>query len=115
MTNTWPIGLDDYTITLLLPDDFLLSGTNPIHIYLDGVEITSLCTIDGTIITVHSIPAGSTITVETHLKYALRRTTFASLEEFAMKNYLFTVYTEGITGDVSIPGEGLFGSYSTGI
>jgi len=91
----------------------VLKGARPIHIYLDGIDITDICTIDGTLIIVTDVPAGSMIYVNIHLDYALKGTTYESLDDFGMKSYFFEVNVSGSGGSPSIPGQGLIGTYDS--
>ena len=111
--NSWPALIDNLTYAFTLPADFIFSGTNPIHICLDGVDITPLCIIDGTNVIIFNIPSGALITVELHLKYALRGCLFPSLEEFTMKGYQFLNSITAFGGHPSVAGDGLLGSYSS--
>ena len=44
---------------MLIPEDFILKGAEPIHVYLDGIEINSSCIINGNLITIQDIPAAA--------------------------------------------------------
>ena len=115
--NDWPIAVDTLTIDVSIPADFVLKGVVPIHVYLDGTDITDLCTIEGTTITVTNVPTGSKVYVTVHLDYALKYqysgTIYNTLEEFGLKGYTFTVIISGSGGSPSAPSEGLIGTYSS--
>jgi hypothetical protein len=102
--NGWPIAVDSLTIDANIPTDFVLKGARPIHVYLDGIDITDICTIDGTLIIVTDVPAGSMVYVNIHMDYALKGTTYESLDDFGMKDYIFEVSVSGSGGSPSIPG-----------
>ncbi|NVM36012.1 MAG: tandem-95 repeat protein [Candidatus Lokiarchaeota archaeon] len=105
--NDWPICIDMFTIDISIPSDFILKGTVPIHVYIDGNDITHLCSINGTIITVENVSPWSKIEVIVHLDYVLKGNLYETLEEFNMPYYVFNMNVSGIGGSPSIPSEGL--------
>ncbi|NHJ03873.1 MAG: hypothetical protein EAX90_03555 [Candidatus Heimdallarchaeota archaeon] len=111
--NNWPLALDNLTYTFTLPEDFAFSGTNPIHVYLDGLDITPDCIIDGSTVTIFNIPAESLAMIELHLLFAPEQTNYASLDDFVLKNYQFNNSFIASAGALSILGFGLTGSYSS--
>jgi len=112
VTNEWFIPIEILTISPSIPDDFILKGEMPIHVYLDGVDITENCIIEGTSITITNVPVTSSVLVYIHLDYGLKGSHYVTLDEFGMKNYIFDVNTAGSVGTPSIPGTGLVGTYS---
>ena len=100
ITNTWPIDINGLNLTLNIPEDFVLEGTNPIHIYSEGEDITELCTIDGKNVIVSNVAPESSIKVIIHIDYGLKNILYDTLEEIAMNGYIFTT-------DVVANGEGL--------
>ena len=112
IVNNWPIVVN-MTIDVYIPEDFVLKGAVPIHIYLDGSDITDLCLISGTTITVMDVSPRSIVYVTIHLDYGLKGTIYASLDEFELKGYVFSVVVSGSGGSPSVPGEGLVGAYSS--
>jgi hypothetical protein len=111
--NTWPILLENLTYFFTLPDEFYLVGGNPIHIYLDGADITSQCVFNDSSVVLFNIPASALISVKFHLKYGLKGSIFSSLEEFAMQGYQFLNCVTAFCGHPSVAEGGLLGSYST--
>jgi ABC-type transport system substrate-binding protein len=93
--NSWPTKADTMTINLEILGDFLLKGTDPIHVYLSGNDITSQCKITGTTIIIANVPAGGTIRVRVHLDYALKGTLYPSPDTFAMMGYIFRSSVSG--------------------
>ena len=61
--NDWPIAIEVLTISFSLPKEFILKGAMPIHIFLDGIEVTELCIINGTLVTVLNVSVGSVVNV----------------------------------------------------
>lgn len=110
--NEWFIPIEILTISPSIPEDFILKGANPIHIYLDGVDVTKNCLIEGTSITITNVPVTSSVLVYIHLDYALKGSHYVTLDEYGMKNYIFDVNTAGSVGTPSLPGNGLVGTYS---
>ncbi|MFB0562508.1 MAG: NosD domain-containing protein [Candidatus Lokiarchaeia archaeon] len=106
LINNWSITVETLTVEVIIPEDFVLKGAMPIHVYLDGNDITELCTINGTTITVTNVPVGSKVYVTIHLDYALKGTIWESVDEFVMKSYTFMVMVSGFGGD-------LIGDYSS--
>ena len=90
-----------------IPDDFILKGSTPIHVYLDGIDITTECIINGNLITIQDIPPDSAIRVVVHLDYGLKGNTYESLEEFGMVGYVFETIVSGINGESLIIDDGL--------
>jgi len=82
-------------------------------VYLDGNNITDLCTIDGNTITVTNVPSGSMVHVTIHIDYALKGTIYESLDTFEMKGYTFAVTVFGSVGTPSVSSEGLIGTYTS--
>ena len=78
-------------ISIIIPNDFVLKGATPIHVYLDGNEITDACAIDGTFITVPNVAPNSTINIIIHLDYALKGNIYDTLDDFGMMGYTFSV------------------------
>lgn len=111
--NNWPIIIDSLIINASIPGDFVLKGAVPIHVYLDDVDITDLCTIDGTMIIVTNVPSRSVVYATIHLDYGLKGTVYASLDDFEMKGYICSVIVSGFSGSPSMSGEGLIGIYSS--
>ncbi|MHA1262176.1 MAG: OmpL47-type beta-barrel domain-containing protein [Candidatus Freyarchaeota archaeon] len=111
--NNWPIGVDTLTINLSIPEDFALKGAVPIHVYLNGEDVTELCIIDGTTITLQNVPIGGTVYVYVHLDYALKGTLYGSLDDFEMRSYTFGVSVSASGGSPTPPGEGLTGEYAS--
>jgi len=89
ITNEWPIPIDSLTVNINLPSDFVLMGSTPIHIYLDGFDITGSCVIQGDLISISNLPAGGIITIKVHLDYALKGEIFSTLGEFGLRGYTF--------------------------
>ena len=110
--NDWSIAVDTLTLEAYIPEDFVLKGARPIQVYLDGTDITKLCTIDNTTITVTNMPAGSRIYVTIHVDYALKKTSYESLDTFGIKGYIFAVSVSGSGGSPSVPDGGFLGTYS---
>lgn len=97
VVNTWPIPIDTLTITADLPEDFILKGAMPIHVYLDGDDITELCTINPITCTatVSNIPVGSMVWVTIHMDYDLKGVHRDSIEDFILKSYQFDAIASG--------------------
>jgi len=112
IVNNWPIAVN-MTINVSIPEDFVLKGAVPIHVYLDGTDITDLCKIDGTRITVMNIPSGSMVYVNIHVDYGLKGALFGSLDEFELKGYIFDVVVSSSGGSPSVPGGGLIGTHDS--
>ena len=115
--NDWPITLDALTVDASIPADFVLKGAVPIHVYLDGGDVTGLCTIDGAKITVANMPAGSQVCVTIHVDYALKYQhsgiIYDTVESFGMKSYTFAVIVSASGSSASTLGDGLIGTYSS--
>jgi parallel beta-helix repeat protein len=106
--NEWPTTVDILSIELGIPEDFKLKGATPIHIYLDGIEVTEICLIDGISVTIFDVNPGCLIKLEIHLDYALKGSEFDNLNEFELKGYVFEAYISGMHGDQSIMGDYLY-------
>jgi len=106
ITNVWPIEINSLCFTLGIPEDFILKGTNPIHVYSEEADITEWCTIEGFNITVSNIFSKSSIKVIIHLDYGLKNIIYDTLEEIAMNGYLFTTgvaaHGEALTQSASV-------------
>ncbi|MHA2051734.1 MAG: OmpL47-type beta-barrel domain-containing protein [Promethearchaeota archaeon] len=107
LVNNWPVPMELLNIEATIPGDFVLKGSTPIHIYLDGLDITGDCIISGTLITLQNVASGSGIKIVIHLDYGLKGTTYISLEEFGMVGYMFETITSGNNGDPLIIDDGL--------
>ncbi|MFW9964723.1 MAG: OmpL47-type beta-barrel domain-containing protein [Candidatus Sifarchaeia archaeon] len=90
--NNWPVPIGTLVIQYEIPEDFVLHGAMPIHVYLDNVDITGCSHIQETTITVENIPAGSQLRVTLHMEYGLRGEVFDSLEEFSLMGYDFRTF-----------------------
>jgi hypothetical protein len=88
--NDWPITIGTLYISVNLPEDFIFKGANPIHIFVDGNEITNEVLIEGDFITILNVIPGTTIEIIAHIDYGLKGTFYPTLDEFWMKDYLFT-------------------------
>jgi len=106
-TNHWPTSVDTLDIEILIPVDFILKGSEPIHVYLDGTDITSDCVINGNLITIQDIPSDSVIKIVIHLDYGLKGNTYESLDDYGMKGYVFNTVVSGVNGDPLIIDDGL--------
>ena len=95
MTNNWPIDVDTLTIDIGIPEDFVLKGTNSIHVYLDGTDITPLSSISDCSVVVTDVPADSMIEISVHLDYALKGNVYESLAAFGMRSYKFSTMIDG--------------------
>ncbi|MFW9832184.1 MAG: carboxypeptidase-like regulatory domain-containing protein, partial [Candidatus Thorarchaeota archaeon] len=113
INNNWPITVDTLVINPMIPEHFVLKGANPIHVYLDGVDVTALCTIENPSITILNVPSESQVYITIHLDYGLKQTYFNSLEELPMNHYVFSASIIGESGSIAIPSEGLFGTYGS--
>ncbi|MFW9810522.1 MAG: OmpL47-type beta-barrel domain-containing protein [Candidatus Thorarchaeota archaeon] len=98
ITNDWPIQVDTLTINAEIPTDFVLKGATPIHVYIDGVDITEMCEIVGLTITVSEVPVGSMVYVTIHLDYGIKGSLYETLESFVLTNYQFMTMTSGTSG-----------------
>lgn len=107
ITNTWPIPIEQLTLEILIPEDFVLKGENPIHVFLDDIDITESCVITANVVVVTNVPAESTLLLELHLEYGLRGTVYDSAEDIQMTGYSFAVYHSATSGYLTEPGEGL--------
>ncbi len=113
ITNNWPISLDTLVVEAILPAEFVLKGAMPIHVYLDGNDITEQCTITGTTVTVMNVPVGSEVYIAIHMDFGLKGCTFDTLEDLMVETYKFDTYVVGSTGIVPSQGDGLYGTYRT--
>jgi hypothetical protein len=95
VVNTWPTFIDTLTIAAILPNDFILKGAMPIHVYLDGVDITESSTIIGTTVYVSNIQPGSMVWVTIHMDYRLKGEFYPTLSAFIAKSYLFDASASG--------------------
>ncbi|MFX1416383.1 MAG: OmpL47-type beta-barrel domain-containing protein, partial [Promethearchaeota archaeon] len=95
VTNCWPIDVDMMTIEIGIPEDFVTKGANPIHVYLDGADITPLSLIADCSVIVTDIPADSMIEIVVHLDYALKGNVYESPAAFGMRSYKFSTAVEG--------------------
>jgi PKD repeat protein len=111
--NDWPITVGTLSIDATLPVDFIMKGANPIHIFLDGTEITNLCDIDGSIITVYNLPPGSKVKVIVHVDYNLKGMFYPTLDEFWMENYNFYTIIQSFSGMPGQPAGELRGTYDS--
>lgn len=101
--HTFPISIESTVLNLFIPADFVMKGTHPIYVYSEGVDITELCIISGSIIFIPDISPETVIQVVVHLDYGLKGEIFNSLEDYGMKNYPFlcsldTFITETFSG-----------------
>lgn len=113
ITNDWPITIDTLLIEPTLPTDFVMKGANPIHVFLDGTEITNLCEIEGSIITVYNLAPDSIVKVIIHVDYGLKGEFYPTLDEFWIKSYIFYTEIHGNGGLPSQIGGSLIGTYSS--
>lgn len=104
--NNWPTTVNSLHLQLCIPEDFILKGSVPIHLYMDGIDITCQCVIDENMITVNEIPPDAELLIIVHLDYNLKGCVYNSLEEFGMKNYEF--FTE-----INAISQSLIGSYDS--
>jgi hypothetical protein len=74
-----------------IPADFVLMGTKPIRVYADGDEVTDSCTIYETSVTLYGLPSWTKLSIEFHLGYGLKGTTFPTLDDFQVRGYRFEV------------------------
>ena len=105
--NNWPNTIESLTIEAVLPVDFVVHGTAPVFVYMDGIDITDSCIINGVLIEISNIPTGSEIAIIIHLEYALRGTDYPNLEDFGMTGYEFSTLMSAISGDPFIINDGL--------
>jgi hypothetical protein len=110
--NEWPISINTLTIDITLPFDFILKGTNPIHLFLNEIEITDSCTIDGTLITINELPPDSTLIIVVHMDYGLKGNIYQSLDDFIMRYYEINVDLVTSGGINTNPSKFLYGTYS---
>ncbi len=113
ITNNWPLPLDTLVVEALLPTEFILKGAMPIHVYLDGNDITGQCVITGTTVTVTNVPVGSKVYIAMHMDFSLKGCNFNSLEDFMVETYQFDTNVVGSAGIVPSQGNGLYGTYQT--
>ncbi len=92
------ILVETLLIDVTIPSDFILKGATPIHIYLDGIDITEMCTIEGTSIVIPNIPPNSKISIIIHLDYALKGNLYETVDSFGMVGYNFEVEVQGTGG-----------------
>jgi len=96
--NNWPTPIDSLDFEVMLPEDFIMKGSEPIHIYLDGVDVTTDCVINGNLVTVMNILPGASIEIIVHLDYGLKGTYYANIDDFGMIGYIFETSVSGING-----------------
>ncbi|TFG02924.1 MAG: trypsin-like serine protease [Promethearchaeota archaeon] len=87
--NTWLIQIDNLDLNLNIPEDFILKGSNPISIYLDGMDITHLCTVIGTSISIAQVLPDSVVKIVVHLDYGLKENFYEIMGDIEMKGYIF--------------------------
>lgn len=87
--NNWPIPISMLKIDIILPTDFVTKGANPFHVFLDGVEVTNLCVIDGRTILISNIASGSAVKIAVHGDYGLKGGFYEILDEFWLESYIF--------------------------
>ncbi|MFW9969726.1 MAG: PKD domain-containing protein [Candidatus Odinarchaeota archaeon] len=105
--NNWPITVDTLIIEANLPEPFILKGAMPIHVYLDGVDITESCTINGAVVEILNVPLGSTVYITIHMDYGYKGSNWASLSDFILASYKFN------TEVTAPPGDGLCAYYQS--
>ncbi|MFW9810686.1 MAG: OmpL47-type beta-barrel domain-containing protein [Candidatus Thorarchaeota archaeon] len=115
LENAWPLAVDALNVLLDIPSDFAFQGTNPIHVFLDDIEITEHCIITDNNVYVENFDSGSRLHIIAHLTYALRGNLYETLSDFIIKSYTFTSEISGLSGSLSVPGSSLAGSYYTSI
>jgi len=113
ITNYWPIPLDELTIYPNIPSDFVMKSSEPIHIYLDGVQITTSCIIVDGAIKILDVPSGSKVEIVIHLDYGLKGTFYEYLEAFWLRIYSFEPIVYGVGGDITGENNLLTGTYSS--
>ncbi len=109
VVNDWPIAVDTLIIQAILPEPFILKGAMPIHVYLDGVDITESCIINETTctVTVLNVPPGSTVYITVHMDYGYKGSNWPSLSDFILASYKFN------TEVTAPPGDGLCAFYQS--
>lgn len=105
--NDWPFPITTLTLDAIIPDDFMLKGSNPIHVYLEGCEITHLCSIEGTTIIIENVEVNSQVFVKVHLDYALKNSVFETLETFGLRGYIFAISAVGSLDLQPVPSDSL--------
>jgi len=80
-------------------------------VYLDGIDITKLCEISGTVVTISNISPGSTVYITIHMDFGEKGNNYASLSDFVLQGYIFNTVVTGSGGTPSLPGEGLFATH----
>lgn len=113
ITNNWPISVDELTINANIPSDFVTKGSGPIHVFLDGVEITESCIIVDGAITVFDVPSGSILKIVIHLDYQLKGIFYNQLEAFWLRIYTFEPVIHGFGGDLLDNSNHLTGIYAS--
>jgi len=98
LVNNWPTSIESLDFEVILPEDFLMKGSEPIHIYLDGVDITTDCVINGNFITVMNILPGAALEIIVHIDYGLKGTYYANLDDFGMIGYSIETLVSGLNG-----------------
>jgi len=95
-TNIWNYTLHDVSFNIVIPSDFVLKGTNPTQVFLDGVEISQFADINGTLIIIYNINSGSNVSIRIEVDYALKGTFYDEFDDFDIQGYWFEVTTSEI-------------------
>ena len=111
VVNDLPITVDLLTIEAILPTEFITKGASPIHVYLNGVDITGSCVITGTTVYVTNVPSGSTIYITIHIDFDEKGNNYESLADFVLRGYLFNTVITGFGGTPAALGEGLYATH----
>ena len=111
--NDWPIMINTLSIDATLPEDFIMKGGTSIHIFLDGIEITNLCDIEGSIIKMYDVAPGALVKVIVHADYGLKGIFYPTLADFWVKSYTFYTEIQTNAGLLSQPGGGIMGTYGS--
>jgi hypothetical protein len=106
--HNWPIPIEYLEVDMAIPSDFVTQGTNPIHIYMDGEDITEFCIIDGFSVKIFDIAPGSVITIIVHMDYGLKGTIFESLDDVGINRYSFESIITAGGGEIEISDNSLF-------
>ena len=85
--NDWSFTMSTLSINQDIPNDFVLKGSEPIHIYQDGVDITERCLINGLYFEIYNVSPGTVITVVIHVDYGLKGSSYPTLEDFIINPY----------------------------
>ncbi|MFX0009865.1 MAG: carboxypeptidase-like regulatory domain-containing protein, partial [Candidatus Hermodarchaeota archaeon] len=113
INNYWPISVDELIVNTNIPFDFEKKGCNPIHVFLDGEQITDSCILVDGLITIFDIPSGSLVEIIVHLDYGLKDTFYEILENFWLKFYSFEPVIQAYGGDSMDLSNYLVGTYTT--